>query len=208
MIPAIIIAAVLLLIALILSVWITLGIEYTDSAACYLKILFFKINLLEIGEKQKKEKKKKKKKKKKSTAAQVPPKKSTAVKKEEENLPLREVLGIAKSVLPKFCGKLHFCPSFIRLYIGSGDAAKTAMLCGAAKASSSMLFEFIDRWCIIDGNPCGDVIIEPDFTSCQIKCQIKLRFRMRVISILSVGAAFVIKLIKTKINEEKKGKRP
>lgn len=184
MIPFIIILAILLLIFLILAQWIKLHISADESVTVKIGVgpVMFDMTRSSFGKKKKK-KKAKAKKKQKGAADKETTEKQEEKKEEKKESPLKtisDIIEIVKEVLPKANKKFHLRARTLEIKVATGDAASTAMICGAAKAAASLLFELIDTYAVIDKRNGDSVTIEPDFLSEKTRCKVDLRFRIRV----------------------------
>lgn len=200
MIPFIIILAILLLIFLILAQWIKLHISADEGVTVKIGVgpIMFDATKASPGKKKKIKKGKKKKGAKDSTEEKSSPKEP-----EKKDGPLKtvsEIIEIVKEILPKANKKFHLRARTIEIKVATGDAASTAIVCGAAKAAASLLFELIDTYAVIDKGKSDRVTIEPDFLSEKSTCKVDLRFRVRVIHALGLFMKTVLLFVKKKAN--------
>ena len=194
----IILGTVLLLILLLLTRHITLNLGYDGEFKAVLQVLFFSFDLMK---KREKKPKKPKKQKKAPEAEQV---QSEPAKKEKTDVgAVFEAVETVGKILPKFLGRMKLKASHFHVTVGGEDASHTAILCGTYKAAAALLFSIIDEWCILEKGAEDSVSIEPNFLSEETEVNIKLRFRIRIISALGVALSFLMKFIKMKINQEK-----
>ncbi len=113
------------------------------------------------------------------------------------------MIRVVKEILPKFFGKVHFRSAKLEADIATGDAASTALACGAAKFAGSILFETIDELAVLEKYSEKNVRIEPDFTGEESRFDIDLRFRVRVIYAVKYALSVLRNFIKMKIKNNK-----
>lgn len=156
----IIILAIVILIALLLSVKVVLRITYADSLAIYLKILFVKIRLYPSKKREKKyphsmSRRKAKKikdslygKKKLSKKKKQKKDKKGKPDKEEEAPDLISIVSIVtsfvKSFLKVFAGSVRLKFSRLKIVVASEDAATTAITYGAVTQGINVLFPLLE----------------------------------------------------------------
>lgn len=201
MVPLIIILAVFLLIFLILMQWIKLHISADEKVTVKVGVGPVMLNAESFSGKKKKKKKKRVKTKKKK-ASPDSEKKEQPEKKRSALGAIGEVIGIVKDILPKAFKKFHLRARVLEVKVATGDAASTAIACGAAKAGAALLLELIDTYAVIDKKKKDSVIIEPDFLSDKTTYKIDLRFRMRVLDSIGILAKAVILFVKMKAKSE------
>ena len=206
----IIIAAVLLLIVFLLTRYAGIIIRAKDEVRLTVTygIIRYTLGKKKKPKKPKKKKEKKKKKKKDKekplTEEEAAAAKEKAKKKRKENIGLIfDLIDTVKEILPKFVGKIHFRSARLHVNIGTGDAASTAIACGGAKAATSILFELIDNFAVLERGSTRDVAIEPDFVSGKTTYDVDIRFRLRVIHALHYGLKVFWTFIKNKIKKSK-----
>lgn len=195
----IIIGAILLLFAFLLTRYAGVIIRYSDDISYTITYGLIKIT---PGKKKPKVKKEKKKKKKKEEEPSSPPE-AEKKKKREKRDAVFSVIKEVKRILPKFFGKMHFKSAKLHGKIATGDAATTALACGGAKAAASILFETIDNLAVLERGSAKNVLIEPDYTATESTFDIDVRFRIRVIYAVWYGLKVLVSFIKSKIKKEK-----
>ena len=203
----IIIGAILLLIVFLLTRFAGIILRYDDDMSVTVQygLIKFKLGGGKKKPKKKKEKKKKKKKKKEEEPAEASEadKDAEKKKKKENRAAIFDLIREVKKILPKFIGKIHFRSAKLNVKVATGDAASTALACGGAKAGASILFELIDKFAVLERGSSRNVAIEPDFTSDEMKYDIDVRFRLRVIWAVHYGLKVLLKFIKSKIKKSK-----
>ncbi len=207
----IIIGAILALIVFLLTRFAGIILRYDDemSVTVTYGLIRYRLGKKKKAKKPKKPKEKKpkkKKKKKEEEPAAVDDEAAKAAekqKKREKREALFELIREVKRILPKFVGKIHFRSAKLHVRVATGDAASTALACGGAKASASILFELIDHFAVLERGSAKNVAIEPDFTSDEMKYDVDVRFRLRVIWAIHYGLKVLLSFIKTKIKKSK-----
>ena len=118
----IIIGAIFLVIALILFLPVHITACVKDDAKVFLRILFIKIKLFPMKEK--------------------PEKKEEKKEKEKRNIPelIHSVAEVLSVFLKQFSKHVKIRVLRYKIIIGTGDAAKTALLYGAAEQATAYLF--------------------------------------------------------------------
>lgn len=156
----IIILAIVILIALLLSVKVVLRITYADSLAIYLKILFVKIRLYPSKKREKKYphsmSRRKAKKIKDSLEGKKKLSKKKKQKKDKKDKPDKEeeapdlisivsiVTSFVKSFLKVFAGSVRLKFSRLKIVVASEDAATTAITYGAVTQGINVLFPLLE----------------------------------------------------------------
>jgi len=209
----IIIGAVIALIVFLLTRFAGIILRYEDemSVTVTYGLIRYRIGKKKKAKKPKKPKEKKEKKKKKKKKDEAPPqeideeaaKAAEKRKKREKREAIFELIREVKRILPKFVGKIHFRSAKLHVKVATGDAASTALACGGAKAGASVLFELIDRFAVLERGSSKNVAIEPDFTSDEMKYDVDVRFRLRVIWAIHYGLKVLLGFIKSKIKKSK-----
>lgn len=156
----IIILAIVILIALLLSVKVVLRITYADSLAIYLKILFVKIRLYPSKKREKKYphsmSRRKAKKIKDSLEGKKKLSKKKKQKKDKKGKPDKEeeapdlisivsiVTSFVKSFLKVFAGSVRLKFSRLKIVVASEDAATTAITYGTVTQGINVLFPLLE----------------------------------------------------------------
>lgn len=204
-----VLGAIFLFIAFILSIKIKLIVAYDDSFSAYIRILFFKIPLFPSSKKEKGVKKEKKKKKK-ATAERA---KDEKEKKEKKSLSPSGILklislmsDVVLGLLKDFFRKIHF--RFIKVHadIGCEDASKTAIAYGSVTQSVAYFIELLDNVSNVEVSRASSIDIRANFISQKSWAEISCVLYIRVISILTLGikaikAFFIFKNIQEKLLE-------
>lgn len=138
----IIIGAILLVIALILFLPVHVTAVIRDDAAVFLRILFIRIKLFPMKEKPEKNEKKEKKKKQKAAEKKKSEKKEEKKEKEKRSIPelIHSVADVLSVFLRQFSKHVKIRVLRYKIIIGTGDAAKTALLYGATEQATAYLF--------------------------------------------------------------------
>lgn len=204
-----VLGAIFLFIAFILSIKIKLIVAYDDSFSAYIRILFFKIPLFPSSKKEKGVKKEKKKKKK-ATAERA---KDEKEKKEKKSLSPSGILklislmsDVVLGLLKDFFRKIHF--RFIKVHadIGCENASKTAIAYGSVTQSVAYFIELLDNVSNVEVSRASSIDIRANFISQKSWAEISCVLYIRVISILTLGikaikAFFIFKNIQEKLLE-------
>lgn len=203
----IIILSIVLFFAFLLTRYAGVILRYSDDFS--LTVTYGLLRFLPGKKKKPKVKKAKKEKKKKKHKEEHEPEapsdpEEAKRKKREQREAIFKMAGKVKEILPKFFGKMHFKSAKLCVTIATGDAAATALACGSAKAAASMIFETIDNFAVLERGSEKNVRIEPDFVSDETKCDIDIRFRIRVIYAVFYGLKAIKEFIEIKIKQDKK----
>ena len=196
---------ILLFFVFLLSLKATVSIVYDGEVALYVRVLFIRLRILPGKEKKRprsmsakkaakikaklleKEKKKRAKKaqKKKAKSEKKEAKKRGEVKKKkmspDEILDIIYlVTALLKKVVGNFWKHLRIKIARIRMNIGTGDAATTALTYGAVTQAINAIFPLLDRTKQIDIPNSRQVCVNADFTSEETEIDIKISFSLRV----------------------------
>ncbi|MBQ8739086.1 MAG: DUF2953 domain-containing protein [Clostridia bacterium] len=204
-----VLGAIFLFIAFILSIKIKLIVAYDDSFSAYIRILFFKIPLFPSSKKEKGVKKEKKKKKK-ATAERAKDKKEKKEKKSLSPSGILKLISLMSDVvlglLKDFFRKIHF--RFIKVHadIGCENASKTAIAYGSVTQSVAYFIELLDNVSNVEVSRASSIDIRANFISQKSWAEISCVLYIRVISILTLGikaikAFFIFKNIQEKLLE-------
>ena len=225
-----IIGGILLFFALIFFIPVGIELRYNGDIALDARIAFVrlrlvpkrrkKINLRKFSKKRfekmlAKEKKKSEKKAakkspkqtKKKTASPAEKKKDqkSAEKKTEDKPKLVSDLWQMRSLILKTIGRfihrINTKTFDIRVIIGSGDAATSAILYGAATQFAVYILEILRTQTRFRCKETVDIGV--DFTSEETVAEIALRFSIRVGSVIATAIGFAIGFIKKKLKENK-----
>ena len=202
----IVLGAIILFFALILTRYAGVILKYSEDFSYTVTFGPLRLHPDKWKKKPKAKKEKKKKKKEEAPPAEIDKEEQRRIEKQkarEKREALFEVIGAVKRILPKFFGKMHFRSAKLDISVATGDAASTALACGGAKAGAAILFEFIDNFAFLERGSEKNVRIEPDFTSDETKCDIDVRFRIRIIHALRYAVKVLFTFIKAKIKKDK-----
>ena len=216
----IVIGAILALILLLLLLRVRLVIAYRSSFTAELRVLFLRFTLYprkkrikpkkysprkaaraerKAAKKAAKAAAKKQKKQKKKSAAD---KKAPAAK-----APLRERIRLIRALCAALIRRTH---KHLRLHtarlhvrVGTGDAAKTAVLYGAVSQSVSHLLFALDKVTRLRAAE-PEVSVVADFTAERSVADIKLVFSIRVYGVLATALAVGLAYVKKKLFKQRK----
>ena len=203
-----IVGAVLLFLALLLSLKVNIIVSYKDELKVYLRILFVRIRLHPKKIKLKEKKKRKKKK---------------AVKKAEEIIPARdekplspvkvvwEIREAILSLADKCMGGLHFKFARLNIEVGCSDASKTALVYGTVVQGVAYLMEFLDTISNVEISRFSQINVCSNFISQKSRAEGKITLYIRVFSafkilIHALKTYFTYKSAKDRLSEDKNGK--
>lgn len=195
-----------MLIGLILSLRVNLHIIYEDELKVYIKILFFKFEILPNTSKIFGFNKKKKNKENinapiiKDINDADTPSKSVLDK-------LRSIRDILSIMSESFHKHLHVKLSKINVQVATGDAAKTAILYGAVSTAVACIIDIIDSIANLKSLKKSSVSVEPDFLSDKTHLDIKIHLYISIGGAIKVLLKSFIKYYslkeKTQINSRK-----
>lgn len=196
---------ILLFFVFLLSLKATVTIIYDGEVALLVRVLFIKIRILPGKEKKRprsmsakkaakleakllaKEKKKRAKraaKKKEKTEKKEALKRGEVKKKKMSPEEILDIIHLVTALLKKLVGNfwkhLRIKLTRIRINVGTGDAATTAIVYGAATQAINAIFPLLDRLKQIDVPKSRDVYVNADFTAEETEIDIKLSFSLRV----------------------------
>lgn len=219
---AIIVIAIIALFFLFLaSLKATITIEYNKEVALSVRVLFIKIGILpkkdkkraktmskkqaerlkaklEAKEAKKRAKKAQKKKEKEQKKADIASGKIAKEKKTPGEILdiVSLVCNLVKRVVGKFFGHLRIKIARIRMIIGTGDAASTALTYGAVTQAINVIFPLLDNIGTLSLPDAKKIDIRADFTSEESEIDIKISFSLRVWHLFHVAFAALGELIK------------
>lgn len=225
----VILGCILLFFIFLLTLKATVTVEYSGEVALYVRVLFVKIRVLPSKEKKyprsmnakkaarlkaKLEKKEQKKRAKKAEKKRQKDEKKQAIargelKKEKKSAGeivdiVSLVCDLVKKVVSRFFGHLRIKLTRIKLKIGTGDAAATALTYGAVTQSINVLFPLLEGIKQVKF-PKGDQIdITPDFTAEESEIDIRISFSLRVWHLFHVAFAALGRLIKYFFQSQKR----
>lgn len=177
----IIIGAILFAIALILFIPVHITAAVKDEARIFLRILFVKIRLLPINEKPKKKKKGQKQKQEK------PKEESEKKEKKKRDIPslihsVADVLGV---FLRQFSKHVKIRVLRYKIIVGTDDAAKTALLYGAAEQATAYLFAVLGENAKFSFSK-KNSLVWVDFTSEKTVADVKIDVSVNVFGALAM----------------------
>ena len=167
----IIIGVILLIIVMILLLPVHVTAAVKDEAKVFLRILFVRIKLFPMKEKPKKKKKEQKPK-------QEKPKEKTEKKEKEK----RDIPSLVRSVAD-ILGV--FLRQFSKHVIGTDDAAKTALLYGAAEQATAYLFTILGENAKFTFSK-KNSLVWADFTSDRTMADVKIDVSISVFGTLAM----------------------
>ena len=219
----IIIGAIILFLAFILSLKGKLTVAYSDELSLTLKVLFVKIKILPKKDRRKKvrpmskraaqkiERKLAKKKANQEEKKLHKKQQKDAEKKEGKKKSLSDILDvielvtkIARAALGAFWGHLKIDVTRFKIKVATDNAAATAIAYGAVSGAANCLFEFLENEKKVKGLNRADTDISCDFLADTPEADIDISFSLRVWHILHIGIASLISVIKHKISADNK----
>ena len=195
-----------LLIALILSIRAKLHIRYKDELTIYLKILFFKIPLFPESKIKLDPKRYEK-----MLKGEENPQASiiTQIKEESTKNSLLEnikMIGSFISTLIKSCAPyMRVKLARVHIYVGSSDAAKTAILYGAISGALALLIDNIDEYTNLEKLKKKSIIVEPDFLAETTSANIHICLSISVYGAIATMLKTIIKTNNKSVNNALKG---
>ena len=192
LVPLIIVAAVLLLIALILSLRVCLTLICRDHVTLDLRVLFVRKRLYPSREKPKEKKRSEKKRSEDEEASEK--EKHRKEHEDETPLTLTEKIRLTRgiSAIMIRCSHKHLRLRAKRLHIrvATGDAAETAIVYGAVSQSLAYLLAGLDKVTDLRAAP-PDVAVTADFLGERPSVDIKLIFSISVWGAFAFLAAYI-----------------
>ena len=192
LVPLIIVAAVLLLIALLLALRIRLTLICRDQVTLDLRVLFVRKRLFPRREKAKEKKRSEEK----QSKDEETPEKEKHRKEHEEETPLtlaekiRLTRGIAAILIRCSHKHLHLRAKRVHINVATGDAAETAIAYGAVSQSLAYLLAGLDKVTDLRAAP-PDVAVTADFLGERSSADIELIFSVSVWGALAFLAAYL-----------------
>ncbi len=211
----IVIAAMILVIAVILSVRIRFRIIYEDDRPqIFAKVLFFKFYL--AGEPERplrlrdfkiaRFRKRRDNVLKKYNDKRLEQLKKTAPKKTEEKPKektkkspaalIDDVKRLLEGILERFPRYLNVRVNHLVIRVGAEDAHKTAMLYGEAIQALQYLIAFLRSACKLKKKNGADVGVYPDFLEKGFGLKADIEAHIRVLGVLSIGIKFLKNFLK------------
>ncbi len=234
----IVFACILVFFVFLLTLKATVTIMYSGEVELFVKVLCFKIKILPAKEKKrtqsmsakkaakikaklqaKEKKKKEKKKQKKKDKLEKKQALAEGTVKKEKKTPgdildlISLVTNLLKKVIGKFFGHLRIKVARIRLVIGTGDAATTAITYGAVTQGINVIFPLLEGIKNFKLNRNADIDVAADFAAETTEIDICVSLSLRVWHLFHVVFAALGELIKyvfksLKRKSEKKGNAP
>ena len=198
-----ILLGIAIFIGLVLSLRVNLHIRYEDELKVYIKILFFKIEILpntsKIFDGFKKNKEK--------PTHIIKDIKDADTSSESIVDKLNTIRDILSILSESFHKHLHVKLSKIHVRVATGEAAKTALLYGAISTAVACIIAVIDDITNLKPIKNSSVSVEPDFLSEKTKIKLNISLYMSIAGIISVLMSSFIKYYslkdKTQINSRK-----
>ena len=216
MIPPIVIISIVTVIALLLSIKITLKIRYTEKLEVYLKIFFVKIRLYPSKDKKKRYKHSmsKREARKIKESLKKKPKKVKKKKKEEKNKKEEKespdalsiasiILSFVKNFVGLFAKAIRVKASRIKITVACEEAAQTALTYAAVTQSINVLFPLLDDLKTVKKLPKGkELEINIDFLSETPTMDIDLELYVRVGRALGAVCGAAINAFKKAVKDQ------
>ena len=226
----IIFACILLFFAFILSLKATVSIEYNGELALFVRVLFIKIKVIpkkekkrprsmsakkaqkikdKLAAKEAKKKAKKAEKKKKKAEKKAAIARGEAKKEKKTPADILDIItlaaGLVKQVVGKFFGHLRIKLTRIKIKVGTGDAATTAIAYGVISQAVNVFFPLLEGVKTLSlPNKTEDIDIKADFTSDESEIDLKISFVLRVWHLLHVAFSALGELIKYFFKSQKR----
>ena len=177
-----ILLGIAIFIGLVLSLRVNLHIRYEDELKVYIKILFFKIEILpntsKIFDGFKKNKEK--------PTHIIKDIKDADTSSESIVDKLNTIRDILSILSESFHKHLHVKLSKIHVRVATGEAAKTAILYGAISTAAACIIAVIDDITNLKPIKNSSVSVEPDFLSEKTKIKLNISLYMSIAGIISV----------------------
>ena len=114
------------------------------------------------------------------------------------------VTAVVKVVIQKTFSHLRLKMTRVRIKIGSGDAATTAIAYGAVSQSVNVLFALLSEVKKVRLPSDDELDVSADFLSESCEVDLKLSFSLRVWHIIHIACAALIRLVQKMLDSEKK----
>ncbi len=183
-----------MLICIVLSIRGSIHIVYEDNLKVYFKILFFKFWLFPEGRVKfdpKKYEKMLKGEKESPTAIIKELGEETKKNSILENIKL--ISNLVSSFLHLCAPHMHVKVAKLHISVGSGDAAKTAILYGAVSTAAACLIDNIDEFTKLHSLKRKSVIIEPDFLSDKTIAKINISLSISIFGAIATIIKMILK---------------
>lgn len=218
----IIFLAILLLFVSPLFLKTTLSVEYDGEIVLLAKLLFIKIKLYPRKEKKhprsmsvrkarrikkkldakaEQERAKKAEKKKEKAERRAAKKRGTADQQKKTAGEILDILSLAANLVRKVVGRsfryLRVKLARIKIKVGTGDAATTAIAYGAITQSVNIFFPLLeDIRSLSLPSKADDIQVIPDFTAEESEIDIKISFSIRVWQAIHLGFTMLFEFVK------------
>ncbi len=219
MIALIIIICIVAILALLLSIKVTLKIIYTENLEVYLKIFFIKTKLYPKAKEKrrykhsmsKKEaqkikdslKKKPKKVKKKKKSAKGDDKIEEKEEKADTLSIISIVISFVKNFIDLFARAVRIKASRLKIIVATEDAAQTALTYTAISQSVNLLFPLLDNLKTVKKLPRGkELSVDLDYLSDESRFDIDIELYIRVGGALGAICKAAIRAFKKAVKNE------
>lgn len=142
-------------------------------------------------------KKKKLKREQQAQSGKTPPKPNVI-----ENLEM--ILTILKKLYGATRGKFKLRLRRMYIAVGTGDAAKTAMLYGVIVQSASYLLNFLNAYLIPMKKNNGEVNVYPDYTASKTTVDVDIVCSFKIRSLIAIGGSVALSFLTARSNALKK----
>lgn len=89
-----------------------------------------------------------------------------------------------------FLQHFHIEVARLRIRVGTGDAAKTALLTGAVSQTVAYIAAFLEEQTNLRRTACADISVTPDFLAEKSEADCRVVFSLRVFSLFALGVRF------------------
>ncbi len=211
-----VLAGIFVFFLLLLSLRIKLIFTVREEMRVTLALLCFRFSLFPrkitprkaLRKYRKERRKSAKKEKKKAPTGHAVGKEKTAEKSEKASL-LEKIAGLRAvlALLVRKTGKhLHLRTAKLHIAVATGDAASTAILCGAVSQSVAYILALLDRVTNLHTKP-REVSVFPDYLSDKSRVDIRFVFSLRVAGAFALLFSFVLAYLRTKAQNKRKTRR-
>lgn len=230
MVLLIVLLCIALFIALLLSFKACVTVAYSDEVRLSVTVLgFMKINLMPRRKKKvrlnkyskraverrrrkeakkaaQKQAKKRQKKQQKAEKKKLSPEEKRSLKEGKPTLidNVDMVVSIIKMFFTKFFRHLKIKVARIRIVIGTGDAAQTAVIYGAVCQAVNPLVYLLEKYTNVNKLEDADIAIYPDFLAESTKIDIEVSFSLRVWHLLDIGLGSLKRFIGTRMKASRR----
>jgi len=204
------------LIALLLSLKVSLSIEYTDEPVLFWQVLFIKKRAFSGKEKKRRRRSMgkreaeriKRKLQKESEKKRREQKEKEVYKKKKGSVSgILSTINLAaemvKKMLSLFSKHLKIKVARIRINIGTEDAATTAIEYGAVTQAINILFPLLEQIDNFSVSKHADISVTADFTAQESEADIRVSLSLRVWQIIKIALSALFSAIKHQFNDLK-----